>query len=473
MKPHFFINCCQKQEIVTERKPQSRPNSHTRVCGGHFINVIEDYTDSELKIPERPEDESFITTTAYFTFLSESVRGNKIIIRVYDEGGREIPDIYFYQFEKSDRPERIVIPLYLPKKSIKKYTYSYKVCNTSLTEIYFEGKFVVVSPKYKGHMTVGFIGLSKKNASIICKYGPQGVSKENTYANYWQKVWSWRETFNFDILVLGGNFSFINTLFQIYKHRGGVSEIFELFRRFVLQFFGDESVSRVLRHNWNINFFNEMDICVGDDPLNSGVVNEFLYYTRIMYENYFIYVHRAHGNSLQYRQVCGTLNMIFVDAVSTHAADGVYYAEKNINHVQRSLHPDKLNIVILNRPLRYLSHRERSAERMLKALSILSKDFKLKIVSFHKNGISYMQTHYCGEAALDEAVVSGMLHSAGGESLIKKKKVRLGICWRKKKDGWSVSRDQKRIITRSHRNFNFHGGGCILVNNFLLNGGSC
>ena len=509
MKPIFFINCCQKQKVTNKLRDSDNQSQHNfRMCAGSTINVFEDYCEKDKDITPLKstdiENDSLITTTIYFTFLSESVRGNRIIIRVYDENLCELPDIYYYQYEKTERPERIDIPIYIPKNSFRKFTFHYKVCNTSLSEIYFEGKFVVYGPKYRGHLTIGFACMSSHSPGCIYsfkskpkKLASQLVAGADTtptnqetspFRHVWQRMSNWRDSFNFDLICHGGNNSLVSSLFQIYKKRGSVPEIFSCFRDQVCRFLADEAVSHVLRQNWNVFFFNELDLNIwsgvepstthlqtrhtsassSDQESSYNVSSEFMYYLRILYENYFLYTPRSHGANIHFRFAVGDLNIISLDSCSAWVLEGTHYSEKHFAHLRRSLVADKLNIVLLNRPLRYFATREPTSEQMLRQLMMSAASHKIKVISFHKNGHTYMQTHKLGETSIEECLCSGFNCDTPRNSLVQKYLLRSAIYWRKKKDKWSARRNRQHIITRGHRNLFATNGYAILVNNFLI-----
>jgi hypothetical protein len=524
MKPLFFINCCQKYENAgnvraadatkNHRAADATKNHDAVLCGGGVVKIFKDYCVEKDAIstpqnattkameslhifePPPPAKYAFdgsdlrITSTVYFTFLSESVRGNRIIIRVYDENQDEIPEIYCYQFEKTDRPERIDIPLSVPKNSTRKYTYHYRVCNTRLSEVYYSGKFVIVAPKCRAHLTIGFACMSARQTNNIFSYKEKkndfsNIENETRISQYdavWHRMSSWRDSFNFDLICHGGNNSLVASLFDLYTKRSSVSDLFACFRSQVCTFLADEAVSHVLRQNWNLFFFNELDLNIWYNPSRTArnmrhisdsqgeysAASEFMYYLRIMYENYFMCVSRAHGICFHSRLSVSSCNILTLDAWSTRILDGTFFDEKHRLFLSRSLCRDKLNIVLINTPLRYYGRREQSAELLLKHMMVLAASYNIKIVSFHKDGDSYIQVHKQGDLTIEECVCSGFNFENPCDSLFKRLCLGTVLFCRKKRDRLAARRNRAHIITTGFKSMHSARGCAILVNNFLM-----
>lgn len=532
MKPYFFINCFQKSKETSELY----------------------------------SDDFSVTNTAYFIFLSESKRGNKILLRFYDEFMKELPEIFIYEFEKDDMPEKIYIPFYISKRSKRKYLFHYDIFDIRLKEKYFSGKFVIVSEMYDGHMDMGFICSSDLNPdlNIIIDYhnhlfpdskknemagqssnstsfaqifsekkehlsmspksrcsseknsesryssvfntqsgfdsgsdidvdsdsesqqisyqnmndnqgdtGGKSIhgnnKKKNQRVNAFTVVWNRLNYYNFDILYHCGNYSLIRNLYEVYKKNMIVTELFKIFRTEIIKYYSNKAVSIILRSNWNINMFNETDLFI-DKSNEQDFMNqkEFIYYLKIMYERYFSIPERNYRHSFNSTKKIGGLNIISLDSQLSFFYEDNYFTEKLRVFLDRSLQENMSNLIILNRPLRYLAHRDVHAEKMLKYILELSRKYKINIVSSHKNGYSYTQTHHYKDIYLDEYICSGFNNIDVPESFLKKLKLKFMFYCMIKKDRMKARYNREHIKTDNIKNLRLNQGICMLLNNFVV-----
>jgi hypothetical protein len=577
MKPYFFINCFQKNKETSELY----------------------------------SDDFSVTNTAYFIFLSESKRGNKILLRFYDEFMKELPEIFIYEFEKDDMPEKIYIPFYISKRSKRKYLFHYDIFDIRLKEKYFSGKFVIVSEMYDGHMDIGFICSSDLNPdlNIIIDYhnhlfpdsrtyprnntsftqifsekkehfssngsmspksrcgslgdlpsvalfpngkqdlpsvalfpngkqdprvsqrssefnvhdsgseknsesryssvfntqtgfdsgsdievdsdsesqqisyqninGKQGDNggnnihgskkKKSHRVNAFSVVWNRLNYYNFDILYHCGNYSLIRNLYEVYKKNMLVTELFKIFRTEIIKYYSNKEVSIILRSNWNINMFNETDLYMDKNNEQDFLMQkEFIYYLKIMYERYFSIPERNYRHSFNSTKKIGGLNIISLDSQLSFFYEDNYFTEKLRVFLERSLQENMSNLIILNRPLRYLAHRDVYAEKMLKYILELSRKYKINIVSSHKNGYSYTQTHHYKDIYLDEYICSGFNNIDVPESFLKKVKLKFMFYCMIKKDRMKAIYNSEHIKTDNIKNLRLNQGICMLLNNFVV-----
>lgn len=576
MKPYFFINCFQKNKD-----------------GGELYS-----------------DDFSVTNTAYFIFLSESKRGNKILLRFYDEFMKELPEIFIYEFEKDDMPEKIYIPFYISKRSKKKYKFYYDIFDIRLKEKYFSGKFVIVSEMYDGHLDIGFICSSDLNPNLniiidyhnhlsqVCKnsdvsgqhssntspnahgtseenhrfrlfgekkqlfsrnplMSPQsrydsigdnentfsayeksiheatgcgknsesrysnayntrcgfdsgsdievdsdsesqesfdqkhnnhqsaqsdkvradrgvesyhrGNRKKNSRVNAFSVVWNRLNYYNFDILYHCGNYSLIRNLYEVYKKNMSVTELFRIFRTEITKYYSNQVVSIILRSNWNINMFNETDFYLDKSKDKDFMIQkEFIYYLKIMYDRYFSIPERSYKHNFNSTKKIGGLNIISLDSQLSFFYEDDYFTEKLRVYLDKSLQENTSNLIILNRPLRYLSFRDPSAERMLKYILEMSTKYKIHVVSSHKNGYSYTQTHYYKDTYLDEYVCSGFNNIDIPETFIKKVKLKFMFYCMIKKDRMKARIHSEHIKTDNIKNLRLNQGICMLLNNFVV-----
>lgn len=369
MKPYFFINCSQTRDKTDE------------------------------------SDETDDTGLLYFSFLSESKKGNRICLRFYDEFMREFPDFFIYQYEKDDQPEKIKIPFKMSRKIKTKILINYEIYDLRLSQMYFSGQFVLITKEYSGSLDVAFVCASDSQMNGIFTFDYNNSSNNSEINTI---IWNNVESFNFDVLYHCGNYSKISELYNIYKKNSSVLEIFSIFRKSMIDFYQNEAVAKTLSRCWNFNFFNELDTIKLTEN-DSSIQREFIYYLKILYERYFNIASRGNRNYFNTTQILGSIKLISLDCYMSMFYENSLFSDILISHLLKNLDEHKVNFLILSRPLRYLDERDPTNEKILRLLLELTKVYRINLISSHKEGISYIQTHhhYVSDLKLDECICSG------------------------------------------------------------------
>jgi hypothetical protein len=511
MKPYFFINGYQKffKNSICENDCINSENSLNKVYNSNnqtiklsidknikneLINeilnkdndenkkdnivsnfIIENYDDKycdNIKISEKEqceneyaENNKNLENNNYttFVFLSESNSGNKIILRFYDKYMKEYCQIFMYSYTKDKHPEKIEIPFLNVNKKTNIY---YEIYDMSLTEKYFSGKFTLYPLNYDGHIDIGFICLSDKG--IICNY-KNNIQVDDKFHKFSQKF----NNFHFDVLYHCGNFSKIENLFNIYKKNGNILEIFSIFREEILVYYSNESIGNSLRQCWNYHMLNEMDVLNIEEEKNKYFINEFIYYMKIIYERYLLFPNKNLDSKYNFNAsvILGNKNLISLDCQHSLYYEKKYFGKYIYDFLENNLLVNKENVLLLSIPLLIDYRMTGESESFLNFLFqyINSKNnININIISFHKNGDSYVHTHIQNNIEIIENVCSGINNNDCYQNKIKLY-LKIYFFQSYKKLKYIHKSKKQKIITKNFIYNGMNNNITVILNNFLFN----
>lgn len=398
-----------------------------------------------------------------FVFLSESNSGNKIILRFYDNYMKEYCQIFIYSYTMDRHPEKIEIPFLNVNKKTNIY---YEIYDISLTEKYFSGKFILYPPNYQGYIDIGFICLSDKG--IISNY-KNNIQIDDKFHKFAKKF----ENFHFDVLYHCGNFSKIENLFNIYKKNSNILEIFSIFRQEILVYYSDETIGNSLRQCWNYNMLNELDVLNIDDEKNKYYINEFIYYMKIIYDRYLLFPNKNLNSKYNFNTsvILGNKNIISLDCQHSLYYEKKYFGKYIYEFLQKKLLVNKENVILLSIPLLTDYKMTCESESFLKFLFEYinsNNDLKINIISFHKNGDSYVHTHIQNKKGIIENVCSGINNDECSQNKIKLY-LKIYLIQAYKKLIYIHKSKTQKIITKKFTYNGMNNNITVILNNFLLN----
>jgi hypothetical protein len=439
MKPYFFINCFQNDNVLTTNKEKKYKSK-----------------SSEL---------------VYFTFLSESKKGNRIVLKFYDEFFKEMPDFYIFEFEKDDFPEKIHIPFYLNSNLKNKILLHYEIYDMKMTNKYFSGFFTLITKKFTGSLDVAFVCGSETQMNGIIRfkdYYQEDAEDASVHSSIWNNI----SNYHFDVLYHCGNYSKINDLYEIYKKNNSVLEIFSIFRKYIISYYQNQNVMKTLSSCWNFHFFNELDTIIEsdeNDERESSIQREFIYYLKIMYERYFCIPPRNNKNNFNYSQILGNIKLISLDCYLSLFYEKIFFSDNLVSFLLKNLDDNKINFIILSKPLRYLSERNDVCEKILCLLLELTRNYQINIISNHKRGYSYIQTHSCMDLKIDECICSGYNQIGYRPSFFEKIYIKYSLRKIILFDKFKKIFNSNTIVTDRIRHFGYNKNISLILSNFLIN----
>ena len=269
--------------------------------------------------------------------------------------------------------------------------------------------------------------------------------------------------------------SIVSNLFKIYRSNGNVLEIFSLFRSEIIKYYQNEYVGRFLRMCWNYNMLNELDVLDvrGLDEKYIPVANEFIYYMKIIYERYLIFPEKNMNSKHNFNSCVkiGNKNIISVDCQHSFFYEKKYYGNNILDFLNNNLCMNLDNIILTSRPIIY---KYKSQEESMTILSCLfdflnkNKDTKINIISFHKNGDSFVQTHYYDNKQIVENVCSGFNNADCHENKLKLR-MKLYFAHKFSKMKKCCKKKKEKIQTTNFAYFGLNNNITIIINNFILN----
>jgi hypothetical protein len=464
-----LFHCEKRQATAQDKNTETQKEAYIKTIlednvhnhsSNIYINnniIIENY-EAQMNEPVKNE------TNTCFLFLSESQSGNKIVFRFYDEYLKEYPHIFIYSFNRSDFPERIEVPFLNVSKKTVIY---YDIYDISLGEKYFTGKFILLPLHYKGNLDIGFICMSSKG--LIPDY-KNNVFRDAKYSN----VISNYEKLHFDVLYHCGNLTAVSNLYEIYSKNSNILEIFSLFRSEIIRYYENETIGKALRICWNFNMLNELDVPNNCNYTNKNLVNEFVYYMKIIYERYLIFPYKNFDSFQNFNSVIhlGNRNVISLDCQHSMYYEQKYYGRNIYEFLKKKLSENTENIILVSRPLTYMHKNDPESEQFLHFLfDFLRRNSgnKVYIISFHKNGKSFVQTHLFQDMQISENVCSGFNNIDISEN-----KFRLGMSiylGEKINKVKKIMRINKKKLIKTD-NFKYTGINrniTLVINNFILN----
>lgn len=357
----------------------------------------------------------------YFEFLSESLKDNKIIIKLYDNFWREIAQ-YLYEFEKNLTPEIISIFIDLDSGTPCKKQYRYDIYDVNCCEKYFSGSFSFISNEYWGNINISFIEGAK-----FYNY----ESDESNINNIIELI----ENNKYECIFYTGNFLSTKQIYKQYIHNMNIFEIFESLKMEIKKMYcgKNNKFENLLRNSWNFHVCNESEIYCDLLDSYTNINKEYIYYSKLIYEKYLCIPNNRNRNYFNYQVCIGNLNFIICDNQLANFYEKKYFSQNICKFVEKNISKTKSNLLILTRPLRYLptffmrifnlsnynhfglSHQE-DADYLLKLLFVMNSakehnKTNIHVISAYNTELSWIQTHHYKNQIIHEHICCGNFDS--------------------------------------------------------------